>query len=106
MIREHSHSNYPRLHTTVGIPQKQGIDAPPIKLETFLDLTTLAESDGIRFDGVDLTLHDSFLSLEAGDLDIKALAADVRDRKLVIGTLTAPLLGIESGEEAFLNRVR
>lgn len=106
MIPEHSHSNYPRLHTTVGIPQMQGIDSPPIELETFLDLTTLAESDGIRFDGVDLPLHDSYLSLEAQDLEIKALASDVRDRELVIGTLIAPLLSTDSGEEAFLNRVK
>src|SRR5688572_21442871 len=106
MTREHSHSNFPKLHTTVGIPQKTGIEAPPIKLEAFLDLTTLAELDGIRFDGVDLTLHDSYLSLEAQDSELKALAADVRDRELVIGTLTAPLLGPDPGEEAFLNQVR
>ncbi len=105
MNPEHSHSNHPKLHTTIGFTRRSDA-APPVDLETFLDLTARAEVDGHRFDGIDLALHHSYLPANAPDLQIKRLAANVRGRGLVIGALIAPSLAVGAGKDAWLANIR
>lgn len=88
MNPEHSQSNHPKFHATIGFHARA--THPPVDLESFLDLTTRAVVDGRRFDGIDLALHESYLPPGAPDARLKGLAANVRERELVIGSLAAP----------------
>ena len=51
-------NNYPKLHnaTWPGIVGKGGDSEPAIDLDTMLSLTSAAQVNGTRFDGVDLFL--------------------------------------------------
>ena len=89
-----SHSNnYPKIHnaTWPGLVGKGNGGEPPIELSTLLDLTANAEVDGIRFDGVDLMLHDPHTDIDSSDDQIQELADEVAKRSLVIGTVVAPV---------------
>lgn len=88
---------------------------PPIDLDTMLDLTAAAEVNGTRFDGVDLFLFDPHVSIDASDDDLKRLAAKIRSKHLVVGSLVAPVwpptgggsaMGSHAEREAFLTQVR
>jgi hypothetical protein len=59
-------NNYPKLHNAMwpGLVGKGPGSEPFINLDTMLELTALAESDGARFDGVDLCLADPHTSIE------------------------------------------
>lgn len=85
---------YPRLHNAVwpGVVGKGSPDAEPcIGLDTMLDLTAQAEVDGVKFDGVDLFLSDPHVSIDASAADLEALAHNVGNRGLVVGTVVAPV---------------
>ena len=56
-----------------------------------LDLTTAAESDGVRFEGVDLFLADPHISIDSTDDDLKRLADKLASKNLVAGTVIAPV---------------
>ncbi len=86
-------NTYPRLHNAMwpGLVGKGPDSEPPIDLDTMLDLTVGAEVDGIKFEGVDIFLSEPHTSIDVSDDDIKALADNVGERGLVIGSAVAPV---------------
>jgi sugar phosphate isomerase/epimerase len=93
MSQKHT-NNFPKLHNAAwpGVVGK-GPDAeePAIDLDTMLDLTAAAAADGVKFDGVDLFLFAPHVDIDATDDQLKRLADKVRSRKLVIGSVVAPV---------------
>jgi sugar phosphate isomerase/epimerase len=100
-----------------GLVGKGGPGAePPIGLDTMLDLTANAVlPDGTRFDGVDLFCCDPHVSIDASNDDLKRLADTLRAKRLMVGSLVAPVWpptgggsAMGSGEEQqrFLTQVR
>ena len=84
----------PALHNAMwpGLVGKGGPgDEPAIDLETMLNLTTAAEVDGIRFDGVDLFLFAPHVEIDSSRDDLKRLADRIASRNLVVGSLVAPV---------------
>ena len=70
----------------------KGLGSEPfIDLDTMLELTTSAESDGARFDGVDLFLADPHTSIDSTDDQLKELADKIAARNLKVGTVIAPV---------------
>jgi len=118
MSAQHSHSNYPKLHNAMwpGLVGKGSPGAEPcIDLDTMLDLTTGAEVDGIKFDGVDLFLFDPHISIDLDDAGIKRLADSIGARGLAIGSVVAPVwpptgggsaMGGDEDRKRFLDQVR
>src|SRR5205809_923574 len=108
----------PKLHNAMwpGLVGKGGPDAePPIDLDTMLDLTANAEVDGTKFDGVDLFLSDPHVSIDSSNDDLKRLADKLQARKLMAGSLVAPVwpptgggsaMGSDEERKAFLQQVR
>jgi sugar phosphate isomerase/epimerase len=86
-------NNFPHLHNAAwpGVVGKGPDSEPPIELDTMLDLTAAAEVDGVKFDGVDLFLFAPHVDIDSSDEDLKKLADKVRTRKLVIGSVVAPV---------------
>jgi hypothetical protein len=56
-----------------------------------LDLTTAAEVDGVKFDGVDLFLAEPHTSIDSSKDDVKRLADDIASRNLEVGSVVAPV---------------
>ncbi len=109
--------NYPKLHNAAwpGVVGKGEGSEPAIDLDTMLDLTTAAEVDGVKFDGVDLFLFAPHVDIDASDADLEELANKVRSRNLVIGSVVAPVwpptgggpaMGDDNDQEKFLTQVR
>ena len=109
----------PALHNAMwpGLVGKGAPGAePPIDLETMLDLTAKAKlPDGTTFDGVDLFLFDPHVSIDASNDDLKRLADRIQSKKLMVGSLVAPVwpptgggsaMGSEDERKAFLTQVR
>ena len=71
-----------------------------------LDLTAAAEVDGVKFDGVDLFLFAPHVDIDSSDDDLKQLAEKVRSRKLVIGSVVAPVWPPTGGGSAMGSRSR
>jgi sugar phosphate isomerase/epimerase len=86
-------NNFPKLHNAMwpGLVGKGPGSEPFIDLDTMLDLTTAAESDGVRFEGVDLFLADPHISIDSTDDDLKRLADKLASKNLVAGTVIAPV---------------
>ena len=117
MERNHP-NNYPKLHNAAwpGVVGKGSPGAEPsIDLDTMLDLTARAELDGVRFDGVDLFLFAPHVDIDSSDDDLKRLADKVRSRKLVIGSVVAPVwpptgggsaMGSAGERKKFIEQVR
>jgi sugar phosphate isomerase/epimerase len=86
-------NNFPKLHNAMwpGLVGKGPGSEPFIDLDTMLDLTTSAESDGVRFEGVDLFLADPHISIDSSDDDLKRLADKLASKNLVAGTVIAPV---------------
>jgi len=112
-----SRNNFPKLHNAAwpGVVGKGPDSEPPISLDTMLDLTAAAEVNGTKFDGVDLFLFAPHVEIDSTDDDLKRLAEKVRSRKLVIGSLVAPVwpptgggsaMGSEPERKQFLEQVR
>ena len=110
-------NNYPKLHNAAwpGVVGKGEGSEPPIGLDTMLDLTAGAEVDGQKFDGVDLFLFDPHVSIDSTDKQLEELAAKVRSRGLVVGSVVAPVwpptgggsaMGDDAAREQFLTQVR
>jgi len=104
-------NNFPKLHNAAwpGVVGKDpDSDQPPIELSTMLDLTSAAEVDGVKFDGIDLFLFDPHLSIDASESDMQALADEVKSRNLVIGSVVAPVWQPTGGGSAMgdANEVR
>jgi sugar phosphate isomerase/epimerase len=108
---------YPALHNAMwpGLVGKGPGAEPPIDLDTMLDLTAKTEVDGVRFDGVDLFLCDPHTSIDATDEELKRLADRLQSRRLVAGSLVAPVwpptgggsaMGSAEERKSFLTQVR
>src|SRR6202789_4396061 len=110
-------NTYPALHNAMwpALVGKGPDSEPPISLETMLDLTAAAEVNGVKFDGVDLFLFAPHVEIDSTDDDLKRLADQVKARKLVIGSVVAPVwpptgggsaMGNEQERKQFLDQVR
>src|SRR5579864_1711819 len=108
---------FPALHNAMwpGLVGKGPDSEPPIDLETMLDLTAAAEVDGIRFEGVDLFLFAPHVEIDSSDDDLKRLVERIASRKLVAGSVVAPVwpptgggsaMGSEGERKNFLTQVR
>ena len=88
-----------RIHNAMwpGLVGKGPDSEPPLSLETMLDLTTAAEVNGARFDGVDLFLSAPHTDIDSSDDDLKRLAERLAARKLVAGSVVAPVWGATGG---------
>ena len=87
-------NNYPKLHNAMwpGLVGKGSPGAEPfIDLDTMLDLTAKAEVNGVKFDGVDLFLYNPHTDIDSTDDQIKALAAKIKSKGLVVGSVVAPV---------------
>src|SRR3954467_6997179 len=114
----HSNSNFPKLHNAMwpGLVGKGSPGAEPcIDLDTMLDLTSKAEVDGIRFDGVDLFLFDPHTSIDVDDDGLKQLAEKISGRGFVVGSVVAPVwpptgggtaMGNDEDRKKFVEQVR
>jgi sugar phosphate isomerase/epimerase len=99
-----------------GLVGKGGPGAePPIDLDTMLDMTARATSNGAKFDGVDLFLFDPHVSIDSTDDDLKRLADKIRGKGLAVGSLVAPVwpptgggsaMGSEEDRKNFVTQVR
>jgi sugar phosphate isomerase/epimerase len=99
-----------------GLVGKGGPGAePPIDLDTMLDMTAKATSNGSKFEGVDLFLFDPHVSIDSSDDDLKRLADKIRGKGLVVGSVVAPVwpptgggsaMGSEEDRKNFLTQVR
>jgi hypothetical protein len=98
-----------------GLVGKGPDSEPPIDLATMLDLTAAAEIDGTRFAGVDLFLSLPHTDIDSTDDDLKRLADQLTSRKLVAGSLVAPVwegtgggsaMGSDEERRRFLEQVR
>jgi sugar phosphate isomerase/epimerase len=109
---------YPALHNAMwpGLVGKGGPGAEPsIDLDTMLDMTAKASSNGSKFDGVDLFLFDPHVSIDSSDDDLKRLADKIRGKGLAVGSVVAPVwpptgggsaMGSEEDRKNFLTQVR
>jgi sugar phosphate isomerase/epimerase len=86
-------NNYPKLHNAMwpGLVGKGPGSEPFIDLDTMLDLTVAAESDGVRFDGVDLFLAAPHIDIDSTDDQLKLLADKIASKNLVVGSVVAPV---------------
>ena len=75
MSAEHPNT-YPKLHNAAwpGVVGKGEGAEPPIPLETMLDLTAVAEVDGLGFDGVDLFLFAPHVDIDSKKAALEGLA--------------------------------
>jgi sugar phosphate isomerase/epimerase len=111
-------NQFPKVHNAAwpGVVGKGSPGAEPfIDLDTMLDLTAKAEVNGIKFDGVDLFLFAPHVDIDSSDDDLKELADKVRSRKLVIGSVVAPVwpptgggsaMGSEAERKQFVEQVK
>ena len=99
-----------------GLVGKGGPGAePPIDLDTMLEMTAKASSNGTTFDGVDLFLFDPHVSIDSTDDDLKRLADKIRSTGLAVGSLVAPVwpptgggsaMGSDEERKNFVTQVR
>ncbi len=73
------------------VGKEPGTDHPPISLEHMLDLTAAAEVDGQKFDGVDLFLFHPHMDPDVSESDLMAVADQIAERGLNVGSLVAPV---------------
>ena len=110
-------NQFPKLHNAMwpGLVGKGPDAEPPIDLDTMLDLTQAAEVDGIKFDGVDLFLSLPHTDIDSSADDLKRLAENIGNRKLVVGSLVAPVwpptgggsaMGSQEERKNFITQVR
>ncbi len=117
-MSKQSNNKYPKLHNAMwpGLVGKGSPGAEPcIDLDTMLDLTTKAEVNGVKFDGVDIFLFDPHLNIDSSDDDLKNLADKIRSKNLVVGSVVAPVwpptgggsaMGNEEDRKKFVEQVR
>jgi sugar phosphate isomerase/epimerase len=93
-----------KLHNAMwpGLVGKEpGTDHPPISLDHMLELTTAAEVNGRKYDGVDLFLFHPHTDPDASDDEIKAMADKIASHNLKVGSLVAPVWPGTVGGSAF-----
>ena len=85
---------FPKIHNAMwpGLVGKGSPGAEPfISLDRMLDLTTQAEVNGQKFDGVDLFLFDPHINIDLSDDDVKRIADKIASKGLNVGSLVAPV---------------
>jgi hypothetical protein len=85
---------YPKLHNAMwpGLVGKEpNTDHPPISLDRMLEMTSAAEVNGQKFDGVDLFLFHPHTDPDASDDAIRAMADKIAAHGLAVGSLVAPV---------------
>ena len=75
---------------------------PDFDLDTMLDLTSKAEVNGVKFDGVDLFLNNPHIDIHISDDGIKKLAEKIQRKSLAVGSVVAPVwfFGNAMGDES------
>jgi len=98
------HANtFPKLHNAMwpGVVGKGAPGAEPfIPLDTLLELTSKAEYEGQKFDGVDLWLADPHISINASKDEIKRVSDHIASYGLKVGSFVAPIWGGAGGGSA------
>jgi len=74
-----------------GLVGKGPGSEPFIDLDTMLALTASAESDGVRFEGVDLFLTNPHIDIDSTDDQLKLLAEKIASKNLAVGSVVAPV---------------
>ncbi|MFP6617884.1 MAG: TIM barrel protein [Pirellulaceae bacterium] len=95
---------FPKLHNAmwpglVGKGDEEGQE-PPISLERMLELTSAAEVDGQKFEGVDYFLFHPHTDPDASDDELKRIADLIASHGLVVGSLVAPIWPGTVGDSA------
>lgn len=109
--------NYPAIHNAMwpGIVGKGDSIEPCIDLDTMLSLTSGADVNGVRFDGVDLFLSLPHTDIDSSQDDLQRLADRLTSHHLVAGSLVAPVwtpvgggsaMGSEAERKQFLAQIR
>jgi sugar phosphate isomerase/epimerase len=96
-------NNYPKLHNAMwpGVVGKGSGDGEPfIGLDTLLDLTSNAEYEGQKFDGVDLWLADPHISIDSTTDDIKRVIEKFQRYGFQVGSYVVPIWGGAGGGSA------
>ena len=97
-----------------GKGDEEGLE-PPISLDRMLELTTAAEVDGQKFDGVDLFLFHPHTDPEASDDAIREMADKIANAGLDVGSVVAPIwpgtvgdsaMGDDEQQGKFLDAIR
>ena len=94
----------PKLHNAmwpglVGKGTDEGQE-PPISLERMLELTSAAEVDGQKFEGVDYFLFHPHTDPDASDDELKRIADLIASHNLAVGSLVAPVWPGTVGDSA------
>ena len=109
----------PKLHNAmwpglVGKGTDEGQE-PPISLERMLELTSAAEVNGQKFEGVDYFLFHPHTDPDASDDELKRIADLIASHNLAVGSLVAPVwpgtvgdsaMGSDEQKEKFLSAVK
>ena len=83
------------------VGKEPGTDHPPISLERMLELTAATEVAGRKFDGVDLFLFHPHTDPDASDDALRAMADQIAEAGLNVGSLVAPVWPGTVGGSAF-----
>ena len=110
-----STAHYPKIHNAMwpGLVGKGPGSEPFIDLDTMLRLTSEAEVDSQRFEGVDLFLSAPHVDIDSSAADLGQLTRKIASLNLLIGSLVAPVWPNtgggsamdDSGREHFLSQV-
>src|SRR5438552_18292218 len=86
-------NQFPKVHNAMwpGLVGKGPDSEPPIDLDTMLNLTSAAQVDGNKFEGVDIFLFDPHISIDSTDDQLKRLADKIQAKGLVVGSVVAPV---------------
>ena len=87
-------NTYPKLHNAMwpGLVGKGSPGAEPfIALDRMLELTTAANVNGQKFDGVDLFLFAPHIEIDLSDDDVKRIADKIAGKGLAVGSVVAPV---------------
>ncbi len=96
-------NTFPKLHNAMwpGLVGKGSPGAEPfISLDRMLELTTQAEVNGQKFDGVDLFLFDPHINIDLSEDDVKRVADNIASKGLAVGSLVAPVWPGTVGDSA------
>ncbi|HUD48538.1 MAG TPA: TIM barrel protein [Candidatus Baltobacteraceae bacterium] len=96
-------NNFPKLHNAMwpGLVGKGSPGAEPcLDLDTMLDLTSRAEVNGVKFDGVDLFLFEPHVSIDSGLDDLKRVAEKIGRKGFAVGSVVAPVWAPTGGGSA------
>src|SRR3989442_9374921 len=94
LVMSQNQNNFPKLHYAMwpGLFGKGSAGAEPcIDLDTMLDLTTKAEVNGVKFDGVDIFVFDPHISIDVKEDELKPADEKIQSKNRMIGSVVAPV---------------